>query len=178
MNGPLEKINFMILEKKIDQWLKTNQAYLSKRIKRFLAMYFPDARIRKKFWIQTNIELGSGTYLSQHVTVVDDYQGNRVLLKIGKNCSIAPGVVFAPVSTHNNSQILRKMNLLKDYEIKKPIIIGDDVWIGANCTILSGVKIENCCIIGANSLVNKNIPAFSLAYGTPVKVIKDLRKKV
>ncbi len=161
----------------LDSWLKTNPKFFSKRFKRFLAMYFPDARIRRKFWLETNVKLGENTYLNPQVVVADDYLTGRSLLRIGNNCSIAPGVVFAPVSTHNNSKILRKMRILKKYEIKKPIIVGNDVWIGANSTIIGGVKIGNCSIIGANSFINRNIPDYSLAYGSPIRIIKDLRKK-
>lgn len=165
------------LEKNLHQWLKSNRKFFSRRIKRFLAMYFPDARVRREFWIQTNVKLGKDTFLNPNVTVVDDYQTDKILLKIGRNCSVAPGVVFAPFSAHNNSKILRKMGILKQYETTKPIVIGDDVWIGANCTIIGGVQIGNCCIIGANSLVNHDIPDYSLAYGSPVRIIKDLRQK-
>jgi acetyltransferase-like isoleucine patch superfamily enzyme len=147
----------------------------SGRFLRFLAMYYPDAEIRKKCWIRTGVKLGSGTYLNPNVVVTDVYSENEDLLEIGNNCSIAPGVVFAPDSSHNNSIILREAGLLSRYEKREKIIVGNDVWIGANCTILPGIKIGNCCIIGANSMVNKNIPDFSLAYGNPVKIIKDLR---
>ena len=51
-----------------------------------------------------------------------------------------------------------------------PVEIGEDVWIGANTVILKGVKIGKGSIIGACSLVNKDIPPFSIAYGTPAKV--------
>jgi len=147
----------------------------SKRFLRFLAMYFPNAKVRRECWIKTNVKLGENTYLNPNVTVVDNYQEDEILLEIGDNCSIAPGVVFSPDSTHNNSKELRELGLLKEYEKKCKILIGNDIWIGANCTILAGVKIGDHCIIGANSLVNKDIPDFSLAYGTPVRVIKDLR---
>ena len=162
-------------EKVAEKVIDPRFIFLSKRMKRFLAMYFPNAIIRKKFWLETNVELGDGTYLNPNVIVSDDYQGDEIYLSIGKNCSVSPGVVFAPVSLHNNSLWLRENNILSQYESKKKIIIGDDVWIGANSTILPGIEIGNSCIIGANTLVNKNIPAFSLAYGVPVKIIKDLR---
>ena len=165
----------MNIENKVLTWLERNSFSLSKRTKRFLAMYFPDAQIRRKFWMQTNVLLGEGTYLGPNVSVSDDYQNSEILLEIGSFCSIAPGTVFAPISIHNNSKILRSMGVLEKYEKKQKIIIGDDVWIGANATILSGVKIGNCCIIGANSLVNIDIPDFSLAYGNPIRVIKDIR---
>jgi maltose O-acetyltransferase len=166
----------MELEKKLYELISDKSIILSKRIKRFLAMYFPNSDVRRKFWLETNVKLGAGTFLSPNISIVDNYQGNEVLLEIGENCSIAPGVVFAPDSSHNNSKILRVSEYLKKYEKTEKIVIGNDVWIGANCTFLPGVKIGNCCIIGANSLVNKNIPDFSLAYGNPVKIVKDLRE--
>jgi acetyltransferase-like isoleucine patch superfamily enzyme len=164
------------LENKLLEVIDGKGFILSKRVKRFIAMYFPNSIVRKKFWLETNVLLGEGTYLNLNISVVDNYQENEVLLEIGNHCSIAPGVVFAPYSSHNNSILLRDLGLLKKYEKKGKIIVGDDVWIGANCTFLPGVKIGNCSIIGANSLVNKDIPDFSLAYGNPVQIIKDLRK--
>jgi acetyltransferase-like isoleucine patch superfamily enzyme len=53
-----------------------------------------------------------------------------------------------------------------------PIVIEDDVWIGANVTITCGVTIGAHSIIGANSFVNSDIPPYSIAVGSPAKVIK------
>lgn len=55
---------------------------------------------------------------------------------------------------------------------KGGIILEDDIWIGASSTILDGVKISKGCVIGAASLVNKDIPGYSVAYGLPAVVIK------
>ena len=55
----------------------------------------------------------------------------------------------------------------------QPILIGDNVWIGMNCTILKGVSIGKNSIIGANSLVTKNIPPNVIAVGNPCRVIKE-----
>ena len=52
-----------------------------------------------------------------------------------------------------------------------PVIIEDDVWIGLNCTILQGVTIGRGAIIGAGSLVNQSVPAYSIVVGTPARVI-------
>src|SRR5674476_1516670 len=112
----------------------------SKRFLRFLAMYYPNAEIRKKCWIKTGVKLGAGTFLNPNVVVTDVYIKDECLLQIGDNCSIAPGVVFAPYSSHNNSKILRESGLLFGYEKRAKISIGDDVWIGANCTVLPGIK--------------------------------------
>jgi len=165
----------MNIEIMINSWINENSNQLSKRAKRFLAMYFPNSHIRRKFWIETNVKLGEGTYLNPVVTVTDDYLNDETLLIIGDHCSIAPGVVFAPISSHNNSRVLRESGILERFEKREKIIIGDDVWIGANSTILAGVNIGKCSIIGANTFVNKNIPEYSLAYGNPVKVVENFK---
>jgi acetyltransferase-like isoleucine patch superfamily enzyme len=51
-----------------------------------------------------------------------------------------------------------------------PITIEDDVWIGANCTILAGVRIGAHSVIGAHSLVNRDIPPYSVAFGVPCRI--------
>lgn len=57
-----------------------------------------------------------------------------------------------------------------------PIVIGEDCWIGSNVTILGGVKIGNGCVIGAGSIVTKNIPDYSVAVGNPARVIKNRKE--
>jgi acetyltransferase-like isoleucine patch superfamily enzyme len=54
------------------------------------------------------------------------------------------------------------------------VFIGDDCWIGGNVSILPGVTIGNGCTIGAGSVVTKSIPAFSVAVGSPARVIKKV----
>jgi hypothetical protein len=111
------------LEANVTEWINKNQHSFTKKVKRFLAMYFPNALIRRIMWQKTNVELGEGTYLNPNISIVDDYQSDAVLVKIGAHCSIAPGVVFAPYSAHNNSVQLREMNLLDKYEKKALILV-------------------------------------------------------
>ncbi|PID59206.1 MAG: hypothetical protein CR986_06935 [Ignavibacteriae bacterium] len=59
------------------------------------------------------------------------------------------------------------------FESKGGVCIGDDVWIGANCVIADGVTIGKGSIIGSCSLVNKDIPEYSIAFGSPAKVFKS-----
>ena len=60
----------------------------------------------------------------------------------------------------------------KQKNIEEAVVIGDDVWIGANCTITKGVKIGNGVIIAANSCVNKDVPNYAIVGGVPAKLIK------
>ena len=99
-------------------------------------------------------------------------------IEIGNYCSIAPGVIIQEyfhdserLSTYFvNKNVLR--NELEETISKGPIAIGHDVWIGANAIILSGVKVGNGAIIGAGSVVTKDVPEFAIVGGNPAKFIR------
>lgn len=76
----------------------------------------------------------------------------------------------------NNVQNFRNINTDKNWNSvdSKPIKICSDVWIGMNCTILKGVTIGKGAVIGANSVVTKDVPEFTVVAGNPAKVIKAL----
>jgi acetyltransferase-like isoleucine patch superfamily enzyme len=96
------------------------------------------------------------------------YGGSGVY--IGDNVMIAPHCMFAS-GNHNLNQKEKPMRFATDIS-KGPIHIGDDVWIGANCTITDGVKIGNGSVIGANSVVTSDVPEYSIYAGTPAKFIR------
>lgn len=89
---------------------------------------------------------------------------------IGSNCLISQYVTLV-ASNHN----IQKDKLIIEQgwdELKTDIQIGDDVWIGANCTILPGVNIGDGCVIAAGSIVTKDVPEYSIVIGSPGKVIR------
>ena len=90
------------------------------------------------------------------------------IITLGKNVHITEGVRFI---THDGGTLVFR-NKVPDLEITKPIIVGDNVYIGNNVIILPGVTIGNNVIIGAGAVVSKNIPSNSVAVGVPAKVIK------
>ncbi len=93
-------------------------------------------------------------------------------VNIGKNCFIAPNVVIAcsghPIDAEERNG---------GYLVSKPISIGDNVWIGANSTIIGGVKIGSNVVIGAGSLVNRSIPDNVVAVGNPCRVLRPITDK-
>lgn len=100
-------------------------------------------------------------------------------LKIGNFCSIARGATFhefnhdfEKVTTYYMKKNFFGGKMVDEVTSKGPIILGNDVWIGANSTILSGVNIGNGAVIAANSVVTKDIPPYSIAGGIPCKVIR------
>ncbi len=101
--------------------------------------------------------------------------GNVVIgpVKIGNDVMMAQNIVVSGLN-HGYEDVNVSPRLQK--ESCKLIIICDDVWIGANSTITAGVTLGKHCIIGAGSVVTKDVPAFSVAVGNPAKVIKSYNK--
>jgi len=91
-------------------------------------------------------------------------------IEIGENSMIAPHCNFIEGSHEYRGPIETPMQFSGNFS-DGPIIIEDDVWIGANCTILHNVRIGKGSVIGANSLVNKDVPPYSIMGGSPAKVI-------
>lgn len=113
------------------------------------------------------------------------YGGLRVLafgeehkVTIGDFCSIGPNVLFLLKADHpinNLSTFPFKVKVLGEaYEAtsKGDIILEDDVWIGANATILSGVTIGKGAVVAAGAVVTESIPPYAIVGGVPAKVIK------
>ena len=145
------------------------------RWKRWLAMHYPDARIRKLFWQKTYVEIGEGTFINAAVVVVDDYPGGECLLRLGAHVSIAPGVIFAPYSVPNNSPAMLRHPYVTEHLVRRAkIVVEDDAWIGANVTILPGVRVGRGAIIGAGAVVTQNVPPFTIVGGVPATVIRTI----
>ena len=86
-------------------------------------------------------------------------------MKIGPQCGFYTAL-------HPLDPDLRKA----DYEIAKPITVGNNVWFGGGVKVLPGVTIGDNAVIGAGSIVTKDIPANALAYGNPCRVIRLLKE--
>lgn len=111
-----------------------------------------------------NIEIGENFYANHNCTILD---GARV--KFGSNVFIAPGCVF---STAGHPLDTEQRNLGLEYAY--PITVGDNVWFGANVTVLPGVTIGSDCVIGAGSIVTRDIPSGVIAVGNPCKVLRKI----
>lgn len=110
-----------------------------------------------------NIEIGENFYANHNLTILDC---NKV--KFGDNVLIGPNCSFY-TAEHPIDVEIRNSGL----EYAKPIEVGNNVWFGGNVVVLSGVKIGDNVVIGAGSVVTKDIPSNVVAVGTPCKVIKN-----
>lgn len=136
-------------------------------------------KIASGVWIESpffcdygvNIEIGENTFVNTNCMFLDDN-----LIRIGKNGLIAPYVqIYTAVHPLKASdRIFQESGSPRYRTSTKPVIIGDNVWIGGNSVILPGVTIGNNVTIGAGSVVTKDIPDDTLALGNPCRVVKDL----
>ncbi|WQF90128.1 Putative trimeric LpxA-like superfamily, maltose/galactoside acetyltransferase [Colletotrichum destructivum] len=111
-----------------------------------------------------NITVGDRFYANFNCVILDCAH-----VTIGDRVMFATGVSLI-TATHETGLQSRRDNI----EYAEPITIGDDCWIGANVTVLPGVKIGKGCTIGAGALVNRDIPDYSVAVGVPAKVVKKV----
>jgi len=111
-----------------------------------------------------NIELGENFYMNVNCVILD---GAKV--RFGDNVFVAPGCGFY---TAGHPLDVEQRN--KGLEYARPITVGSNVWIGGNVIVLPGVTIGDNCVIGAGSVVNRDIPANSLAVGNPCRVIRKI----
>lgn len=110
------------------------------------------------------IIIGANTYINRN-TFLDAIES----ITIGKDCAIGPSCYI----TDHDHGLDPNFPPLAQPMFSKPTKIGDRVWIGANVTILKGVTIGNDTVVGAGSVVTKDIPAGAIAVGVPAKVIKE-----
>lgn len=114
-----------------------------------------------------NIELGKNIYMNFNCTILDCAK-----VKIGDNTLLGPNCqIYTPC--HPTDAKTR----IELTEWAEPVTIGKNCWLGGNVTVLPGVNIGNNSVIGAGSVVTKNIPANSIAAGNPCKVIRILESQ-
>ena len=115
-----------------------------------------------------NIHVGKNFLANYNVTILD-----IAPVHIGDYVMIAPNTLITTVNHPMNPSGRRK-----HLGIAKPVTIGNDVWIGANVTILPGVTIGNNVVVAAGAVVTKDVPDNVLVGGVPARVIKEIENDV
>lgn len=134
---------------------------------------------------QGHVSVGDHSYIGASTFI------SRSSITVGNNVTIAWGCTVYDHDSHSVDYRLRRKDIddelrdmrggvsfikNKDWGVvaSKPIVICDDAWIGMNCIILKGVTIGEGAVVGAGSVVTKDVPAWTLVAGNPARVIKEL----
>ncbi|MEG0491967.1 MAG: sugar O-acetyltransferase [Clostridia bacterium] len=138
-------------------------------------------------------ELGKGSFLQgpiyihygKHTRIGQRFFGNfnltiqdDALVTIGNDCNFGPNVTLVtpvhPMLAQERRGLQNQAGETLHLCYAKPIAIGDDCWLGANVVVCPGVTIGEGCVVGAGSVVTRDIPAMSFAAGNPCRVIRAI----
>lgn len=117
-------------------------------------------------WGGKHVHFGKGVYANFNLTLVDDTH-----IYVGDYTMIGPNVVLATAG----HPILPELRPLA-YQYNMPIHIGKNCWLGAGVIVLPGITIGDNSVIGAGSVVTKDIPANVVAVGNPCKVLREINE--
>ena len=147
--------------------------------------------VKIRVYDKNNLSIGSAQIEDFTTIIVDPgLCGDKTSLRIGKHCYIgeynniraAGGSIYignyCAISQHvtivsSNHCIKKDEKILRQsWKYNSNIVIDDDVWIGANSVILPGVHINKGAVVGAGSIVTKDVPEYAIVCGNPAKVLK------
>lgn len=111
-----------------------------------------------------DVVIGDHTRIGIHNTIIGP-------VCIGNHVNLAQGITVTALN-HNFEDVTRRID--EQGISTKPVIIGDDVWIGANAVVLPGVTIGRHCVVAAGAVVTKDVPDHSVVGGVPAKILKTL----
>mgnify|MGYP005849693721 CR=1 FL=1 len=125
-----------------------------------------DAHIESPFQVDygCHLQVGKNFYANHGCTILD-----CAMITVGDNCMLAPHVLISS-ATHP----LNAKRRISGDEYTRPIVIKDNVWIGASATINPGVTIGNNVVVGAGAVVTKDVPDDVVVAGVPAKIIRKI----
>ena len=125
-----------------------------------------DVEIRPPFYVDygTNIRIGARTFVNFGFMALDVAD-----ITLGADCQLGPNVQLL-TPTHPVDPELRRAK----WEAAKPIVIGDNVWLGGGVIVCPGVTIGENTVVGAGAVVVKDLPANVVAVGNPARVVREI----
>lgn len=117
--------------------------------------------------VGSTVTIGKGTYINSGLVLIDDYK-----ITIGEGCLFGTGVTLCTTGHPIDPEERAKGSM---YSF--PITIGDGAWIGAGVIVLPGIHIGKYAVIGAGSVVTKDVPDYTVAAGNPCRVIREINER-
>lgn len=134
-----------------------------------LGMRFPYSKVRVWAMRKLGYYVGTDVYFPSDLIITQNFVENISQVWIGDRVAIGPRVMLLASSHANASNIRSSMNISKH-----SIRVEDDCWIGAGAIILNGVTIGKGAVIGAGSVVTKDVEPYSVNVGNPARKIRDI----
>ncbi len=139
-----------------------------KRLLKLFAKQMPGYRIRRQLLRMAGYRIGEQVYIGEDLIIVDELD-DRGMVRIGNRVAIAERVTLVISSNANFSKI---RPFMKDTHGR--IVIEDDAWLGTGAIILPDVRIGTGAVVGAGSVVTKDVPDLTVVGGVPAKAIRKI----
>ena len=141
---------------------------LKKKVLKYIAKNLPCCSLRVFLYKSCGYKIGKHTYIAEGLTIAEKLEDNGNLI-IGDRVAIGPNVILLTSSDPNNSRIRPFVKVQRGR-----IEIDDDAWLGAGSIIMPDIMIGRGAIVGAGSVVTKNVDPYNIVAGVPAKTIKKV----
>jgi acetyltransferase-like isoleucine patch superfamily enzyme len=150
---------------------KFNLMKLKKKLLKLIAKQLPGAGLRIRLLRMCGYIIGDSVYIGEDFIIIDDLgdMDMQFNLSIGDRAAISPRVTFVLHTQPNDSRIVPYVN-----SHKGSITIDADAWIGTGAVILPNVTVGEGAVVGANSVVTKNVAPYTVVGGVPAHFIKQV----
>ena len=153
---------------KLTNWIKRiRKAFYYK-----VGMSFPYSKVRVRSMRKLGYHVGKDVYFPNDLIITQNFVDDSAQVYLGDRVSIAPRVMLLALSHANASEIRQSMN-----RHEGGIRIEDDCWIGAGAIILTGVTIGKGSVVGAGSVVTKDVEPYTILVGNPARKIRTIDVK-
>jgi acetyltransferase-like isoleucine patch superfamily enzyme len=142
---------------------------LKKKMLKLLAKYLPGCGLRISMLRMCGYVIGESVYIGEDILIIDELGDTQFNLSIGDRASISPRVTFVLHTQPNESRIVPYVN-----SHKGSVTIASDAWIGTGSVILPNVTIGEGAVVGANSVVTKSVPPYTVVGGVPAHKIGQI----
>lgn len=145
--------------------------------RKWLATYYPDAHVRRAYLGSIGVVFADDSSFCNLGFFPVPNAPSDTHVHIGRNVSIAPNVTCVTESCANNGGEVNGYRYVAERLTKKAdIVIEDEAWIGANATVLPGVTVGRCAVVGAGAVLAQDADAYGIYAGLPARKIGDVRK--
>jgi acetyltransferase-like isoleucine patch superfamily enzyme len=149
----------------------SNFMKIKKKLLKLIAKNLPGCGLRIRLLRMCGYDIGKNVYIGEDFIIIDDLgdTDTQFNLSIGDRAAISPRVTFVLHTQPNESRTVPYVN-----SHKGSIIIESDAWIGTGAVILPNVTVGEGAVVGANSVVTKNVAPYTVVGGVPAHVIKQV----
>jgi len=141
---------------------------LKKKTLKYIAKNLPCCSLRIFLYKNCGYKIGKQTYIAEGLTIAEKLEDTDNLI-IGNRVAIGPNVTLLTSSDPNNSRIRPYVKIQRGR-----ILIEDDAWVGAGSIIMPDITIGKGAVVGAGSVVTKNVDSYHIVAGVPAKTIKKV----